>query len=221
MRADTRLKLGIGLLVLGLVMPAGTLVVAATDWPDAVKGVVSAGLFLGFEILAVPAVALMGKENFDRIVAKAVGVLARLKPRGDVSPRRYRVGLVLFAGPLVYDWVAAYDPGLRPPDDFRLLVNLGVDLVFVASLFVLGGDFWDKLRALFVPGARAVFPPSEPASAPGSGGERGDRGVRDAQPAGDGDRGGDGVGIGDERSAGGEGVPQDAEVGRVGGGRDQ
>jgi hypothetical protein len=26
------------------------------------------------------------------------------------------------------------------------------------SLFVLGGDFWDKLRALFVHGARAVFP---------------------------------------------------------------
>jgi hypothetical protein len=28
----------------------------------------------------------------------------------------------------------------------------------VASLFVLGGDFWDKLRALFVHEARVVFP---------------------------------------------------------------
>ena len=28
----------------------------------------------------------------------------------------------------------------------------------IASLFVLGGDFWDKLRALFVRDAKAVFP---------------------------------------------------------------
>jgi len=28
----------------------------------------------------------------------------------------------------------------------------------LVSLFVLGGDFWDKLRALFFHGAKAVFP---------------------------------------------------------------
>ncbi len=39
MNADARLKLGIALLVLGLVMPFGTLLVAATDWPIAVKTV--------------------------------------------------------------------------------------------------------------------------------------------------------------------------------------
>jgi hypothetical protein len=26
----------------------------------------------------------------------------------------------------------------------------GGDLIFLVSLFVLGGDFWDKIRALFV-----------------------------------------------------------------------
>jgi hypothetical protein len=30
--------------------------------------------------------------------------------------------------------------------------------MLLASLFVLGGEFWDKLRALFVHGARAAFP---------------------------------------------------------------
>jgi hypothetical protein len=28
----------------------------------------------------------------------------------------------------------------------------------LVSLFVLGGDFWDKLRALFIGEAKAVFP---------------------------------------------------------------
>ena len=36
--------------------------------------------------------------------------------------------------------------------------HVGGDLVFFSSLFVIGGEFWDKLRALFVHGARAVFP---------------------------------------------------------------
>jgi hypothetical protein len=37
------------------------------------------------------------------------------------------------------------------------LVNVGLDLITLASLFVLGGDFWDKVRALFLHDARAVF----------------------------------------------------------------
>ena len=31
------------------------------------------------------------------------------------------------------------------------------DAIFVVNLFVLGGDFWDKLRALFVYDAKAKF----------------------------------------------------------------
>jgi hypothetical protein len=30
--------------------------------------------------------------------------------------------------------------------------------VWLLSLFVLGGDFWDKLRALFIHGAKATLP---------------------------------------------------------------
>jgi len=36
----------------------------------------------------------------------------------------------------------------------RFVVSVIGDLMFLASLFVLGGDFWDKVRALFVHHAR-------------------------------------------------------------------
>jgi hypothetical protein len=36
-------------------------------------------------------------------------------------------------------------------------VSLIGDVMFVASLFVLGGDFWDKIRALFSHSARVQF----------------------------------------------------------------
>ena len=40
----------------------------------------------------------------------------------------------------------------------RVIISLVMQSMFLASFFVLGGDFWDKARALFVWDARAVFP---------------------------------------------------------------
>lgn len=161
MSADTRLKLGIALLLFGLVMPVGTLLVAATDWPGGVKTLVNGILLFGLEIMMFPAVALMGKENYDRIVNRVKSFLGRLKPAGNVGRTRYTVGLVLFLGPVLLAWIASYVPSWLPQENSaRLWFNLGLDLTTVASLFVLGGDFWDKLRALFLYEARVVFPPA-------------------------------------------------------------
>jgi len=159
MSADTRLKLGVALLILGLVMPVGTLAVAATDWPVTVKTVVSSILLLGFEIMLIPAVALMGKDNFERIWAGAMRFLKTLKPAGNVSKTRYKIGLYMLVGPTLYAWIASYAPSWLPEDYvLRVWVNLGLDLVTFASLFVLGGDFWDKVRGLFLHDTRVVFP---------------------------------------------------------------
>jgi hypothetical protein len=159
MSADTRLKLGIALLILGLVMPAGTLLVAGTDWPIAVKTMVSGVLLLGLEIMLIPAVALMGKDNFDRIRNGVMRFLRKLKPAGSVGRTRYAVGLALFVSPMLFAWIASYVPSWLPADYVvRVWINLGLDLVTVASLFVLGGEFWDKLRALFLYDARVVLP---------------------------------------------------------------
>lgn len=155
MSADTRLKVGLALLVVGLILPFGTVLVLQTDWPDWVKNSASGLLIFGFEILMFPAIALMGKENFDRIVSRVKGVVLA----GNVSRTRYTIGLVLLIGAIAYAWLATYLPALMPSDPgARLWANLALDLVLAASLFVLGGEFWDKLKALFLYDARAVLP---------------------------------------------------------------
>jgi hypothetical protein len=154
-----RLALGVFLLVIGFILPLGALLVPLTTWPIPVKGTVAGILFFGFEIMAIPAVAVMGKENFDRIMAKVKGWLGLLKPTGGVGRVRHLIGLVLFVLPLVPTYIMAYVPRWLPDDSpERLWVNLCADAMFLAGLFILGGDFWDKLRALFVREARAVFP---------------------------------------------------------------
>ena len=159
MNSNIRLVTGITLLVLGLVLPLGIVPVSATSWPASVKAVVGGVLFFGFEVMAIPAVAIMGKENCERITAKARGLFRRMKPSGDVGRVRHAIGIVLFVLPVLPTYVTAYAPQWLPEaSSWRLWVNLCADGMFLVSLFVLGGDFWDKLRALVVREARAVFP---------------------------------------------------------------
>jgi hypothetical protein len=35
-------------------------------------------------------------------------------------------------------------------EDIQLYLNIGGDVLLLLSLFVLGGDFWEKIRALFI-----------------------------------------------------------------------
>ena len=71
----------------------------------------------------------------------------------------FGVGLVMFSVPIVFGWLAPYAADLIPgyPGNVFTYAIVG-DLLLLVSLFVLGGDFWDKLRALFIGGAKAVFP---------------------------------------------------------------
>ena len=113
----------------------------------------------------VAAAAVMGKPGFAYLKGQISRFLRAHGPPATVSRARYRVGLVMFALPVFFGWVTPYAaqlvPGLGPD---RLLYALTGDGLLLASLFVLGGDFWDKLRALFVHGARAKFAPPDAAS---------------------------------------------------------
>jgi hypothetical protein len=74
-----------------------------------------------------------------------------------VGPLRCRIGLAMFCLPLVSAIVEPYADVIWPgrwPNSWQLQL-LG-DTVLIASFFVLGGNFWDKLRALFVRAATVV-----------------------------------------------------------------
>jgi hypothetical protein len=64
----------------------------------------------------------------------------------------------MFAVPIVFGWVVPYAADLIPGyTGHEITYGIIGDLMLLASLFVLGGEFWDKLRALFIHGAKAVF----------------------------------------------------------------
>jgi len=67
--------------------------------------------------------------------------------------------LILFVILISLGWIAPYVSYLISElITHRLIFAIVGDLILLISLFVLGGDFWDKLRALFIYDAKTQFP---------------------------------------------------------------
>jgi len=162
--AGWRFRIGMVLFVLGLISPLFIPLVAATGLPGGWKTAISGVLMLGIpEFLWILAAAIMGKTGFNYVKHKFFGFFKKIMPRGTVSRPRYRVGLVMFSLPIISAWLIAYIPHHLPGyEAHRLILNIVGDLMLLSSLFVLGGDFWDKVRGLFVYAAKCHIPTHEP-----------------------------------------------------------
>ena len=161
-KAPSRARLAVGgaVLVTGQLSPLLIPLVVASDLPGAVKAPVSGFLMLGVpELAIVAAAAILGKEGFHALKGLVAAFFKKHGPPEEVSLGRYRAGLVMFTLALVLGWAAPYLGHLVPGwEEHPYLWGAAGDLILVASLFVLGGEFWDKLRALFIHGAKASFP---------------------------------------------------------------
>jgi len=161
-----QLRFYAGVVFFGLawILPLFGILVAKLNLSLGTKATIIGGLTLGGpELLGLLAVLCLGKTNLIFLKNKLLAWLKRLKPATPVSRNRYRLGLAMFLLPIIPTSIMAYIPRWLPEhSSAHLYVNLGADCMFLTSLFVLGGDFWDKLRALFVYDARVEFEPSHP-----------------------------------------------------------
>jgi hypothetical protein len=134
-------------------------VIAATDLPTRWKTIISGILAVGIpEAFTIVAVAIMGKSGYNFIKERIFSLLKKHGPPDRVSQTRYRIGLVMFGFPLLFGWLGPYGAHLIPGyESQRVAVSIIGDVILVASIFALGGDFWDKIRALFIHNAKAQF----------------------------------------------------------------
>lgn len=147
-----RLKLGVAMFVLSILLPvAGIPLVATLGLSGTLTASVSGALLVGAEVLGILAVGVMGKPGYLYIKSRVFGLLKRYGPPKEVSRARYKAGLVMFVLPILFGWVTPYVSALIPHLENNLFAYaVGGDVLLLASLFVLGGDFWDKVRTLFV-----------------------------------------------------------------------
>lgn len=158
-RTGWRFRLGLTVLIVGwlspLLIPLVTRTSLATEWKTIISGLLAVGIP---EVFTVAAIAIMGKSGYDLIKARIFGFLKKHGPPDRVSPTRYRIGLAVFVLPILFGWLGPYGAHHIPGyEAHRLVVSVIGDVMFITSFFVLGGDFWDKIRALFIFNSRAVI----------------------------------------------------------------
>ncbi|KJH83575.1 transporter suffix domain-containing protein [Stutzerimonas stutzeri] len=159
--AKWRFKLGIALLclmpILWLLLPLA----AAADVPGSTIAALTGALFIVNKVLLLLVIAVMGKAGFQELKQHLFRHVSGFATSADVevSPTRHRIGMVMFCLPLLSSFLEPYidalAPGLRP--NSWALQLLG-DVLLIGSFFVLGGNFWEKLRALFIRRARVITP---------------------------------------------------------------
>ena len=151
---------GITVLVIGFLLPLLIPFVAYLDVSTEVRTLISGILLVGGpEIFSIIAIAIMGKSGYLYIKSKVFALLKRALPTGGVSRLRYNIGLVLLISHVIFAYLTFYVPEWLPGyDEHRIAINLTADFLMVITLFILGQDFWEKIRALFIYDAKASVP---------------------------------------------------------------
>ena len=157
--AGWRFKVGIALFALMILAWILIPIEAALGMSAGAIAATTAGIAIANKVILLIAIAVMGKAGFQELKGRVFGHVRHLAPAATVSPARYAIGLAMFCLPLLQGLLETWASHMAPQIvGNRLWVDLLMDAMLIASVFVLGGNFWDKLRALFVREARAAFP---------------------------------------------------------------
>ncbi len=161
-----RFRVGMALIVMAFLSPLGAVLLPFTNLSTAMKATLGGAFLAGIpEVFSLAAVAVLGKPGFAYVKSRIMALLRRYGPPKEVGPVRYYVGLTLWLITGIYPWIVLYAPPELIPGFpmYKIHISLAMDFLFVFSFFVLGGEFWDKVRALFIHKASARFPEPEAA----------------------------------------------------------
>jgi hypothetical protein len=151
LKKDWRFYAGLTALVLSIILPVFAVVVPFLGLPVAWAAALAGALVLGGpEVLALVAVALLGKPTFKYLTYQFKKAFRRAVLERPVSKTRYYTGLTISLLSFVPLYLYGYQPHWLPGGPARIWILAAADLIFIGSFFIMGGEFWEKLRRIFI-----------------------------------------------------------------------
>lgn len=146
--SKSRLIMGGTIFISGFLSPLAIPLVTnsnlSTEWKTMLSGILVLGIPEAFMLIAI---TILGKQGFDYLKSR---LWKAVRPADHVSVTRYRTGLVLFFTPILFGWLSPYlELWITEFEVNNVILAIVGDVMFAISLFVLGGDFWLKIKALF------------------------------------------------------------------------
>jgi len=153
-----RFYLGLTIFILSFFMlPTGLVLkgfVSSHFW----KGFIVTCFWISAPLMKFTSIAILGKASYMWIRYQMHLVYRRITKPGPVSRSRYNIGLIMFVLPFIPNYIISFTPHMIPDSEsIHYFIIVTADIIFLSSLFVLGGDFWDKLRGLFIYSAKSNF----------------------------------------------------------------
>jgi len=150
--STNRLIIGTAVFIIVQLFPLLIPLVISSNLGSGLKTALSGFLMLGIpELAIILSIVIMGKAGFAFLKQKIGSLFKQYGPPETVSRTRYRIGLIMFIIPLAIGWLFPYFEHLITwHKEYHLWINIVGDVLLISSLFVLGGDFWEKLRSLFI-----------------------------------------------------------------------
>lgn len=148
---DWRFYTGMAALIVSLVMPAFAFLVPLLELPAA-QSVVIVGLLIagGPEIIGLIGIALLGRNAFQYFTYQAKRAFRSAVLATRVSKKRYYIGLSINMMSWIPLYLFGYFQTWLPSGDARIYILASAGLCFILSMFIMGGEFWEKFRRLFI-----------------------------------------------------------------------
>ncbi len=89
-------------------------------------------------------------RSYRSSIMVVAGCNGRVVLDRPASRTRYYVGLAIVLVSWLPAYFYAYLPQFMPGGNARIYILAGMDLAFVASVFLMGGEFWQKVRRIFI-----------------------------------------------------------------------
>jgi len=150
--SKVRLVSGISVFVVGqlstLLIPLVTASGLSPVWKTTLSGIL---FFVTPQLAIFVAIAIFGKPGYNYLKGVVFSWLKIHVVPDKVGPVRYFIGLIMFVLPLLFGWAEPYCGHFIPGyATHQIWFFVGGDLMFASSFLVLGGEFWDKIRNLFI-----------------------------------------------------------------------
>jgi len=156
LRKGWKYRLGLVLFIYGLAPLEIAMLLPLLGLPGHVTASLAAFVIITGEISFFVSVALLGKPFVESLKARFHKLFRREGPPLPLKPvgrRRHNLGVVLFFASFLPYFLAEamLILGWTTPRHIHVVITLllSSDVSFLISLFVLGGEFWDRLKKLF------------------------------------------------------------------------
>jgi len=140
-------------LILAVICPFFAFIVPLFDFDSKTRAFLITFFLIGApELFLFLGAILAGKEAVEFIKKVIRKILKRESPIRKISNARYGIGLWMLFGSIAINWGLSYlflNIKLSPDSSVELLITAILDIITITSFFVLGGQFWEKLKRLF------------------------------------------------------------------------